>query len=84
MGHRILAIPQEKFAKSVLGFLTRHEVEAVIAAIDERTFLEKGDCLLFTLLYNTGARITEALQLRARDFILETAVERRRDAQWLG
>lgn len=64
VGHRILVIPQKKFAKPVLGYMTRDEIEAVLAATDASTYSGKRDRLLFTLLYNTGARISEALQLR--------------------
>jgi integrase len=47
--------------------MTREEIDAVLAATDQRTWSGRRDLILFTLLYNTGARISEALQLRARD-----------------
>jgi len=51
----------------MLGFMTRQEIDAVLAATDQNTWSGRRDLILFTLLYNTGARISEALQLRARD-----------------
>lgn len=66
-GQRILAIPQKKSTKRLLGFLTREEINAIFAAIDQNSWSGKRDLLLFTLLYNTGARISEALQLRRPD-----------------
>jgi len=66
-GQRILAIPQKKATKRLLGFLTRQEIDAVLAAIDQTTWSGRRDLLLFTLLYNTGARISEALHLRPTD-----------------
>jgi site-specific recombinase XerD len=66
-GQRILAIPQKKSTKRLLGFLTREEIDAIFAAIDQNSWSGQRDLLLFTLLYNTGARISEALQLRSTD-----------------
>jgi integrase/recombinase XerD len=76
IGHRILAIPQKKSPKSVLGFMTREEIDAVLAATDPLTCSGQRDRLLFTFLYNTGARISEALQLRPQD-LLDRAVHLR-------
>jgi len=69
IAQRILAIPQKKSPKRVLGFMPREEVDAVLAAIDTSTDSGRRDHLLFLLLYNTGARISEALQLRPQDLI---------------
>ena len=69
IAQRILAIPQKKSPKRMLGFMTREEVDAVLAAIDTSTDSGRRDQLLFLLLYNTGARISEALQLRPQDLI---------------
>jgi len=69
VGQRILAIPQKKSSKPVLGFMTREEIDAVLAAVDSKTHCGQRDHLLFTFLYNTGARISEALQLRPQDLI---------------
>jgi len=68
-GHRILAIPQKKSPKPVLGFMTKDEIEAVLAATNPDTRSGQRDRLLFTFLYNTGARISEALQLRSQDLL---------------
>ena len=66
-GQRILAIPLKKSSRAALGFMTREEINAVLAATEQNTWSGRRDLILFTLLYNTGARISEALQLRARD-----------------
>src|SRR5690606_23545848 len=66
-GQRILAIPSKRTAKRVLGFMTRDEVGAVLGAIDQATPHGVRDHLLFNLLYQTGARISEALKLRPLD-----------------
>lgn len=63
-GQRILAIPCKRTVKPVLGFMTRPEVDAVLAATDQSTQVGRRDHLLFTLLYNTGGRISEILRLQ--------------------
>ena len=66
VGQRILAIPQKKSPKPLLGFMSREEVDAVLAATDPETHSGQRDRLLFTLLYATGARISEACVVSAK------------------
>ena len=72
---RLLAIPIKRHTRPILGFLTRPEIQAVLAATGE-SWTGRRDYLLFLLLYNTGARISEILALRVRDVL-------RTDAQYL-
>jgi len=65
---RLLAIPIKRYTQPILGFLTRAEVQAVLAAAGE-SWTGRRDYLLFLLLYNTGARISEILALRVRDVL---------------
>jgi integrase/recombinase XerD len=48
--------------------LTREEVAALQAALDLSTWSGRRDQALFATLYNTGARVSEALDLRVADF----------------
>lgn len=66
-GHRILAIPLKRALKPLMGFMTRDEVNAILAATNLSTWSGRRDHLLFSFLYNTGARISEALRLRPDD-----------------
>lgn len=66
-GQRLLAIPIKRSVRPLLKFLTREEVEAIFAAPDTTLWIGRRDRLLFAFLYNTGARISEALQLRSSD-----------------
>ncbi|MCK9908051.1 site-specific integrase [Microbacteriaceae bacterium K1510] len=70
---RCLAIPQKRHDKPVLGFLSRPEMDAIIAAPDPATWAGRRDQALFSLLYNTGARVSEAINLKVRDVVLDTA-----------
>jgi len=64
---RILGIPTKRCVKQVLGFMSRTEMTAVIASIDTGTWSGRRDHLFFSLLYNTGARVSELLQLKTED-----------------
>jgi site-specific recombinase XerD len=66
-GQRILAIPCKRTVKPVLGFMSREEVDAVLGSTDLATRTGRRDHLLFTLLYNTGGRISEVLRLQPRE-----------------
>ena len=70
---RSLAVPQKRHDKAVLGFLTRPEMEAIVAAPDCATWAGRRDQALFTFLYNTGARISEAINLRVGDVVLDVS-----------
>ncbi len=63
---RILAIPFKRYVQAMSGFLSRQEVEAILCATTD-TWTGRRDHLLFLLLYNTGARISEVLALRVMD-----------------
>jgi integrase/recombinase XerD len=65
---RLLAIPVKRHTRPILGFLTREEIQAVLAATGE-SWTGRRDYLLLLLLYNTGARISEILALRVQDVL---------------
>jgi len=62
---RILGIPFKRHVQRISGFLSRQEVEAILAATGD-TWTGRRDHLLFLLLYNTGARISEVLALQVK------------------
>ena len=64
---RVLAIPTKRHDRPVLGFLTREQVDAILAALDLTTWSGQRDHALLATLYNTGARVSEALDLRVSD-----------------
>ena len=64
---RVLAIPVKKAPRPVLGYLTDTELALVLAQIDRSTHLGERDYLLVALLYDTGARIQELLNLAPCD-----------------
>ena len=68
-----LAVPMKRFDRPLPEFLSREEIKAILAAPDPGTWVGQRDRALFTLLYNTGARVSEAIRLTARDLVLEGA-----------
>lgn len=68
---RILAIRNKKAFRRVAIYLEPEEARAVIAAIDRRSQHGERDHALLLFLYNTGARISEALAVRPDDLRLE-------------
>ena len=68
---RVLAIPAKRFDRPVLGYLSREQVTAILAAPDRRTWSGRRDAVLFATAYNTGARVSELTGLRVRDVLLD-------------
>lgn len=66
-----LAIPMKRFDRPVLGFLSRQEMRSILEAPDPRTWAGQRDRALFSLMYNTGARVSEAIDLRIGDVVID-------------
>jgi integrase family protein with SAM-like domain len=64
LAQRVLAIPRKRFDRPLLGYLSREEVAAVLDAPVRADWSGRRDRALFTLMYNTGARVSEAIGLR--------------------
>jgi integrase/recombinase XerD len=71
VAQRILAIPSKRFDRPVLGFLSRQEVQALLDAPDRSTWSGQRDAVLFAVLYNTGARVSELIALPVADVLLD-------------
>lgn len=59
----IRATPFKKTAKTVIGYLEKAEMDALLAQPDRRTPLGERDHALLLFLYNSGARADEAARL---------------------
>jgi site-specific recombinase XerD len=68
----VLAIPAKKALRPVLGYLSERELGHVLSQIDRLAKHGERDYVLLSVLYDTGARIQELLDLTPRDFHLET------------
>jgi site-specific recombinase XerD len=67
---RVLAIPIKRDERPLLGFLSRREMTAILAAPDSSTWSGQRDQAMLTLFYNTGARVSEITRLRVADVVL--------------
>jgi integrase/recombinase XerD len=73
VAERVLAISPKRFDRPALDFLTRAEVEALLAAPDQASWSGQRDAVLLALLYNSGARVSELAGLRVADLLLDRA-----------
>jgi site-specific recombinase XerD len=67
---RVLAIPSKRHTRSMISFLNREEVEALLAAPDQKTWLGRRDHVLLLLVVQTGLRLSEMTSLRRSDVTL--------------
>ena len=65
-GH-IRAITSKKSMPPPVGWLTKAEMEAMLAVPDRKTSRGRCEYALLLFLYNTGARVSEATELKVRD-----------------
>ena len=73
IAQRVLAIPIKKSHTEVTHHLVRHEFDALIDAPDVQTRRGRRDRTLLLFLGRTGARVSEALGVDARDLCLDRA-----------
>ena len=66
---RVLAIPSKRFDRPVLGYVTREEVNALLASPNRGTWGGRRDAAMFATMYNTGARVSEITALRVSDVL---------------
>ena len=64
---RILAIPRKRWERRLVGFLSQVEMQAVLQTPSPACWTGRRNRLLLQLLYNTGARVSEIIHLRAGD-----------------
>lgn len=73
IAHRILAISSKRFDRPALDFLSREEIQALLDAPDCSTWSGQRDAVMFAVLYNTGARVSEVIGLRIENVLLDRA-----------
>jgi len=56
---RVLAIPAKRFTRALVPFLSRQEVDALLAAPDQQTWSGRRDHALMLLAVQTGLRLSE-------------------------
>jgi integrase/recombinase XerD len=61
---RVLAIPVRRADRRLVGYLTRSEIDAVLAAPDRTLWAGRRDYALLLTMYNSGVRVSEAASLQ--------------------
>jgi integrase/recombinase XerD len=68
---RVMAIPVKRSDKRLIGYLSRDEVKALLAAPDRTAWSGRRDHALLLTLYNSGARVSEVTALRREQVRLD-------------
>lgn len=66
----VLAIPSKRFTRNLVSFLARAEVDALLAAPDQRTWSGRRDHAFLLVAVQTGLRLSEMTGLKRDDLIL--------------
>lgn len=67
---RVLAMPTKRYARKPIDFLTRPEIDALLAAPDQNTWSGRRDRILLLFAIQTGLRVSELIALTIQDIIL--------------
>lgn len=67
---RVLSIPNKRFDRKLVGFLTRDEIDALLRAPDRTCWSGRRDHALLLLAVQTGLRVSELTSLRRQDVVL--------------
>ena len=67
---RVLSIPSKRFARTLVRFLNRPEVDALLAAPDHSTWSGRRDHAFMLTAVQTGLRVSEMTGLKREDVIL--------------
>ena len=74
---RTLAIPSKRYTRTLVNFLTRPEVDALLAAPDKRTWSGRRDHAFLLLAVQTGLRLSEITGLKRDDLFFGTGAHLR-------
>jgi site-specific recombinase XerD len=69
---RVLAIPTKRFERKLIDFLTKPEIDALMAAPDQSTWSGRRDSTLLSLAIQTGLRVSELIGLTCKDIVLDS------------
>ena len=70
---KVLAIPDKRFVRKQVGYLTRDEVEAMLDAPNRSSWSGRRDYAFILTAVQTGLRVSEITQLRREDVRLDVS-----------
>ncbi len=74
---RILAIPLRRHSRQVVSYLTKEELAEILAQPDLKAAQGRRDAVLLSILYDTGARVQELIDLSVGDVRLDPPAQLR-------
>src|SRR5580765_8131853 len=74
---RVLAIPSKRYTRTLVPFLTRAEVDALLLAPDRHTWSGRRDHAFILVAVQTGLRLSEMTGLTRDDLVLGTGAHLR-------
>ncbi|MBC8205098.1 MAG: site-specific integrase [FCB group bacterium] len=72
---QIMAIPFRRFQRSGVNYLSVEELAVILSQPDINTVEGRRDAVLLSVLYDTGARVKELVDLNVRDGRLEAPAQ---------
>ena len=68
---RVIAIPLRRHPRRTVGYLAKEDLARILAQPDVHTGAGRRDAVLLSVLYDTGARVQELIDMSAGDVRLE-------------
>jgi integrase/recombinase XerD len=72
---KILAIPLRRHVRPVVGYLSKEELAEILAQPDLQTSEGRRDAVLLSVLYDSGARVQELIDLSVGDVRLDAPAQ---------
>lgn len=69
--YRVVCLPSKKCRQPTAAYLEPADVRSILNIPDRRTHLGSRDYALLLFMYNTGARVSETLSVRANELALD-------------
>jgi integrase/recombinase XerD len=69
---RVLAIPSKRYERRSIEYLTREEIDAILAAPDTATWIGRRDQTLLVVGVQAGLRVSELIGLQRENVVLGT------------
>jgi integrase/recombinase XerD len=68
---RALGVPQKRYNRGIVHSLTREQISVLLDSPDDTCWSGRRDRALLRTLYNTGARVSEIINVRIKDVNLD-------------
>jgi integrase/recombinase XerD len=72
---QILAIPSKRCTRSTVDYLSKEDLTSILSQPDLTTVAGRRDVVLLSLLYDSGARVQELIDISARDVRLDSPAQ---------